>query len=736
LDLGEGSGATSRRAGVGCGADGGRGLRPPPPARRRRWRGGGAGAGGGLGSGNGYVDRGEWRSRQDQYLRFATERLDPSSLPNVLAHFTRAQRDRRFDFDADAIGPDAFAATFAKIDSHADTSDFDMMRLMALWYGHRRELRADLRAAIEQRFTGFRYWYTDPLPAGVVDNKWFWSENHRIIFHTLEYLAGRALPRATFDISGETGSVHADRGRRRIEAWLDEKATWGFSEWHSDVYYGEDIEALLLLTENAQRDLARRAAAMLDVFFYDLAIHQVQGNVGVTHGRSYMKDKSRAADQDVFGAVKLAFGTSDQPYPSRSDADATALAAAERYRLPAVIERVARSPEPLLDREHMGAPIDVDQPFSADPPSPVPGVSNTDPEAIPFWWERGAFTAWQVVPLTLATIEERNLWETALFQPFRALADVAGGDPQVAAQLAHALRCQINIGLLTEVDTVTWRTPHAMLSSAQDYRPGCFGWQFHAWQATLDEDAVVFTTNPGNEPRPGDRWVDADLYWSGAATMPRSAQHGAAVINLYAPQYPAPTGPPLDAFGYLPYTHAYFPTERFDEVRQAAGWTFGRKGDGYVALWSWRPTEWRTHDPAVTFTNGLTEPFDLVARGGAANVWISEVGDAGRWGSFDAFVAAVSAAAIDVTDLGSAGGVSRGFDVSYASPTEGTMTFSWTGPLSVDGTEVPLHGDQRFDNAFGATAFGDTGIEIGDGRASLTLDLATGDRRAELRRGR
>jgi hypothetical protein len=64
------------------------------------------------------------------------------------------------------------------------------------------------------------------------------------------------------------------------------------------------------------------------------------------------------------------------------------------------------------------------------------------------------------------------------------------------------------------------------------------------------------------------------------------------------------------------------------------------------------------------------------------------------------------------------------------------MTFSWTGPLTVDGTEVPLHGANRFDNAFGTTAFGDTGIEIGVGRASLTLDLVTGDRRAELRRRR
>jgi hypothetical protein len=155
---------------------------------------GGGGGGGPLGSGDGYLDRREWRQRQDGYLRFVTERLDPTSVPNVLAHFTRAERDRRFRFDGEAIGPDDFAAAFAKIDAHQDTSDFDMMRLLALWYGHRRTLAPELRSAIERRFQGFRYWYTDPLPAGLVDEKWFWSENHRIIFHTLEYLAGGRCP--------------------------------------------------------------------------------------------------------------------------------------------------------------------------------------------------------------------------------------------------------------------------------------------------------------------------------------------------------------------------------------------------------------------------------------------------------------------------------------------------------------------------------------------------------------
>jgi hypothetical protein len=697
----------------------------------------GGGVGQGLGTGHGYVDRADWRAQQDGYLAFATEQLTPSSPVNVLAHLTRAERDRSFAFDAAAIGPGDFADTFAKIDAFRDTSDFDLLALMALWQGHRRDLAPELRTAIEQRFLGFRYWYTDPLPAGVIDDKWFWSENHRIIFHTLEYLAGRALPRKTFAVTGETGRSHADRGRQRIEAWLDEKATWGFSEWHSDVYYQEDIEALTLLAEHGERDLARRAAVMLDLFLYDLAVHQVNGNNGVTHGRSYMKDKSRAADQDVFGTVKLLFGTSDQPYTSRSDAGATFLAAAERYRLPEVIRRVATSERTFVDRTHMGAPLDLDQPFSTDPQSEVPGVSFTDPAAIPFWWERGALTAWQTVPLTLATIDEHDLFETSLFKPFKPLVDVTGGDPAVARQLAHSLRCIINVGVLSEVDTVTWRSPHAMLSSAQDFRPGCFGHQYHAWQATLDEDAVVFTTLPGNEPRPGDRWVDADLYWSGTGAMPRSAQQGAAAVHVYAPKFAAPGPGPLESFSYLPYTHAYFPTERFDEVRQVGNWTLGRAGDGYVALWSWRPTTWRTHDPTVTFTNGLRRPFDLVAEGGANNAWIVEVGDATAWGSFDAFAAAVTAAPVEVTDLGvGADGLPQGFDVAYRSPTEGQIGFSSTGPLTVDGADVPLHTVDRFDNPFGTTAFGATTIEIADGDATLALDTGKWTRHAEAPRRR
>ena len=96
---------------------------------------------------------------------------------------------------AASIRPADFAATFAKIDDFGDTSDFDLLYLMTLWNGHRDQLTPELRAAIEQRFVGFKYWYTDPQPAGVVDDQWFWSENHRLIFHVAGVPGRPGVPR-------------------------------------------------------------------------------------------------------------------------------------------------------------------------------------------------------------------------------------------------------------------------------------------------------------------------------------------------------------------------------------------------------------------------------------------------------------------------------------------------------------------------------------------------------------
>lgn len=674
----------------------------------------------------GFVDETWFVGRQDDYLAFATEELDPTSILNVIAHAERAERDPDFTWDADAVTAGSFSDQLADIRGWKDTSDFDVLYLVNLLYGYRDQLSPELVATLEEALLAYEYWYTEPTPPGVLDEKYYWSENHRIIFHAVEYLMGQAYPDAVFTNDGRTGAEHRDEARERILAWLDEKAELGFTEWHSDVYYQKTATPLLTLVEWAEDDeIATRAAMVLDLVLFDLALHLHEGNLGATHGRSYMKDKSVAADQDVFGLNRLLFDDTDQPYVSRGDAGATLFARAATYRPPAVLSRVASFDEEMVDRERMGVPLDMTVPVTPAPEEPY--GYGFGPEFVDFWWERGAQPAWQLAETTLDTVETHGLWETPTFAPFQDLADAVGDDLDAARSLLQTLAPVLSFALLGEANTITYRTDDVMLSTVLDFRPGTYSDQHHVWQATLDEEAVVFTTHPKNEPFAGaDSWPDEDGYWTGSGSLPRAVQNGAAGISLYAPRTPE-TGP-LPGFDHLPLTHAWFPTERFDEVVRDGNWTFGRRGDGYVALWSWRPPEWRQYAPGEVFTDGLTAPFDLVAPGGADNVWIVQVGD-DRLGTFEEFQEALRSAPIAVTPRPpTAEGFPGGFDVSFASPTEGLMTVGQDGPFVVEGAEVPTRHEMRFDNPWAEVPFQDAVYEIGDADGGVVLDFDTGTR--------
>src|SRR5206468_3559517 len=78
---------------------------------------------------SGLVDRAAFRARQDEYLGFATQRFEPTSALNLLAHAERTRRDKRFAFDVANAKAD-FSASFQRIDTMVDTTDFDLLYLM------------------------------------------------------------------------------------------------------------------------------------------------------------------------------------------------------------------------------------------------------------------------------------------------------------------------------------------------------------------------------------------------------------------------------------------------------------------------------------------------------------------------------------------------------------------------------------------------------------------------------
>ena len=692
--------------------------------------------------GEGLVDEAWWRARQDDYLRAATTVTIPRSPLNVIDHLEWTRRDPHHEFDAAALDAEVATAWCRRIDGWLDCADFDILRLLTLWYGYRDDLPEAVVDAIERRLIDFRYWFTDPGPEGVVDERWYWSENHRLIFAACEYLAGQAFPDATFTVAGLTGADHVRRAEAAIVEWCDEKIRFGFSEWHSDAYYEKDLAPLVTLAEFAgDPAMAERAATYADLVLFDLALHSIRDNTGSTHGRSYMRFKASAPTQTVFSALKLCFDRTDQPWPL-DDGDerellpategATFLARCRRYRPAAVLREVAEFTGEMVDREGMGVALDPGEPLSDDPQR-SDGLSYTDPDMVSFWWDRGALTPWQLVPLAFDTLERHQLWDSKLFRYVRNLRDAFGGDVEAIRRSAHGMHRMMNAGLLERVESYTWRNAHGMLSTAQSYRPGCAGYQHHISQATLDEHAVVFTTHPGGKPskRAGD-YLDHDRFWTGSATLPRAVQHRRVAFHVYEPGFPSVEEGVLRAFRYTDYTHAYFPTERFDDVAERGSWTIGRRRDGYVALWSWRPATWRLHDPAEVFTNGLSEPFELVAAGGPDNVWLLELGDAEASGSFAAFCNAIAAADVTVTDHGwGEDGAHRGFDVAYESPAEGALRLDRVGGLMVDGRPVAIDGYPRFDNPFTSVETGQPIVAIAGAEGSFVLDLAAGTRRWE-----
>ena len=686
--------------------------------------------------------------RQLDWLLFATETpISPGSIGNVMAHLERDRRDPDFSVPAGAIPDGSWDGIFEKMWRLRDTSDFDAVNLVNLLYAFRGHPAASEAswAAAEQALFDFKYWYTDPTPARefegepVVDAMWYWTENHVLIFKVAEYLTGQRYPDEVFTVTGETGAWHRDRARAFLRDWLRERALVGFAEWHSNVYYDLDIRPLLTLIEwSDEPDLVRRASMVLDLVFLDIALHLHQGTFGATHGRSYIKDKASATTENTFDSAKFLFEDTAFEYPGRGGVTAALLARATRYRLPEVIRRIATYDEPMIDRERMNLPLEEEVPLNAPTcaPNPPLGWDWCDEEYLPYWWGTSALTVWTHVGLTLRIGFEYDLFDSQ-FADFAVLANAVWNpnnfdqSVQNAYLLLRGLWPAANFGVLKEVNTYTYRTKDYMLSTAQDYRKGVRGSQTHIWQATLDENAMVFVTHPTYRVEELDpvppfetwNWQRQDESgagatggrWTGDGALPRSAQFENVNLSIYEPQYI-----PLPSFGfvYVDETHAYFPVAHFDEVVRDGHWTFGKRGDGYVALYSRRPVDWRGNQPEVFQNGGLD--FDLVAEGGADNTWIVELGSLDEWpGGFDAFMAAFDESLVTFPDVGD-GPV----EVAYESPSRGTITFGWEADLVVDGAVQPLGGYPRYDNPFVQTDFLDTRYEVSDGEYALVLDFA------------
>ncbi|MFI3236545.1 MAG: hypothetical protein R3Y47_00795 [Lachnospiraceae bacterium] len=154
-------------------------------------------------------------------------------------------------------------ACLDKIDGKNDCADFVLLPLMYVYEKYFEILPLPVRTDIKQTVLNFRYWYDEPGN----DVMCFFSENHALLFHGAQYVAGDLFPNEIFTVSGRTGAEQKVYGKKRLDEWFGVLMSRGYDEWNSPTYLPVTMIAyfsLYLLTEGEVKAYAKDA---LDLTF-------------------------------------------------------------------------------------------------------------------------------------------------------------------------------------------------------------------------------------------------------------------------------------------------------------------------------------------------------------------------------------------------------------------------------------------------------------------------------------
>jgi hypothetical protein len=223
-----------------------------------------------------------------------------------------------------------------RITTRGDCADFEVLGLLHLW--HRipaHDWPVGLRQQVEDALVGMKYWIDQPG----LDAMCYFTENHQLVWHAAQCLAGAAWPDRDFSVDGRPGSVHAEEGGERAAAWIRRKLDGGFSEFDSNAYLAIDVLALVSLVElDTDDDLRAAAEALLDKTLLTLAANSWRGVHGAAHGRSYVRTLRSSRFEETAPLLWLIAGVgalNDAVLP------VTALATARCYSVPEIVRRLA-----------------------------------------------------------------------------------------------------------------------------------------------------------------------------------------------------------------------------------------------------------------------------------------------------------------------------------------------------------------------------------------------------------
>ncbi len=250
------------------------------------------------------------------------------------------------------VKTDVILQTLEGINQRKDCSDFYLVGLLGMLhrYGKHPSFPESLKPPLEECALNFRYWSDEPG----ADSMWFWSENHQILFHACEILAGQLYPERIFTNAGKTGQWHREKGERMALSWLHKRGAGGFSEWDSNCYFEEDLLALSHLADLAESQAVYDlSTVIMDKMFLTMALNSYKGTFGSTHGRTYTPHIKGGRQEATAGVSRLLWGMgafNDKILATVS------LACMEDYGFPLILGDIAADlPEEMWNRErHAG----------------------------------------------------------------------------------------------------------------------------------------------------------------------------------------------------------------------------------------------------------------------------------------------------------------------------------------------------------------------------------------------
>ena len=198
-----------------------------------------------------------------------------------------------------------FTSGLSLIEHKGDCADFVFVPLLMFYQRFPEKVPDLLAQKIKELSLNFRYWIDEPGN----DVMWYFSENHALLFHIAQYLAGNLFPNDIFVVSDRTGEEQAELGKKRIEQWFEHFLRYGLAEWNSVTYIPIDFIGFFALYIGApDEEIKALAKQALDSTFELVSINSFQQIYASTYGRVYEHNLKSIAMNEIGALTKIAYG--------------------------------------------------------------------------------------------------------------------------------------------------------------------------------------------------------------------------------------------------------------------------------------------------------------------------------------------------------------------------------------------------------------------------------------------